>query len=317
MNATASTSAMPANSEEDVFLHVTERLIRIGAVPVPLYLQEPALAALSRNAFAAPPNQLNTAPAPAAEPTITRAVARLHQACQHTFGSTEALRYEFEEDAATFGECHTCDGCFRASRCLGKRCKLTITRPNGTSRVYHSPTAHQRKYDAKAHVSTVALENGAIDFIISGEGTGTPEAEQPPPPPQPEVESVAEMDESVKSIEQTCLSRTSGRIKPFWLLISEPKFGRSTYTLVCAHTPTILTLRCDVQHRVALCVYGLAPATQGYIPSIRFTTAPRRRRRRARKLLSLTASWTTSRRGHPLVQTWSSTSQARNSPTPP
>lgn len=246
MNATASTSAMATNSDEDVFAHVTERLLRIGAVPVPLYLQEPALAALSRNALAALPTQQNVAPAPAAEPTITRAVARLHQACQHTFGSTEALRYEFEEDAVTFGEYSVYGDCYCASQCPGKRCKLTITRPNGASRVYNSPTAHQRKYDAKAHVSTVALENGAIDFIISGEGTGTPEVEQPPPPPQPEVESVAEMDESVKAIEQACLSRTSGRIKPFWLLIHEPKFGRSMYALLYAHISTLLTFRYDL-----------------------------------------------------------------------
>ncbi|KAI0667446.1 hypothetical protein C8Q78DRAFT_982101 [Trametes maxima] len=213
---TASTSA---RDEEAAFARATEKLLNIGAVPVAFYLQEPALAPVVQNAVLAISQQLQSSaapaavPAPAPEQTITRAVARLHQTCQNTFGSTDALRFEFEEDAVSFR----------------KRCRLTITRPNGTSRTYTSPVAYQRKYDAKAHVSTVAIENGAIDFIISGGGTGavagggTP----PPVPPSEPEDTLLEMDESVKAIEQVCLDWTQGRIKPFWLLIHEPKFGRT------------------------------------------------------------------------------------------
>ncbi|KAI9059441.1 hypothetical protein FKP32DRAFT_1606126 [Trametes sanguinea] len=208
-----STSANAAD-EEAAFARATEKLLNIGAVPVAHYLQEPI--------FITPPQPAHTttshpaqpgAPQDAAPETITRAVARLHQACQQAFSSTEALKFETEEDASGGG----------------KRCTLTITRPNGVSRTYTSPLAFQRKYDAKAHVATVAIENGAIDFIISGEGKSTPEVMHAPPTAEESnsASTLMEMDESVKAIEQTCLDWTYGRIKPFWLIINESKFGRT------------------------------------------------------------------------------------------
>ncbi len=107
----------------------------------------------------------------------------------------------------------------------GKRCVLTITRPNGDARIFTSPSAHQRKYDAKASACTVAIQSGAIDFIVSG-GVNSPSA---PSTTLPDVqESTAlEMDESVKAIEQCCLDWTGGKVKPYWLNINEPRYGRS------------------------------------------------------------------------------------------
>ncbi|KAI0641758.1 hypothetical protein C8Q79DRAFT_919018 [Trametes meyenii] len=212
----ASTSA---RDEEAAFARATEKLLNIGAVPVAFYLQEPALAPVVQNAVLALSQQLQASvpPAPttaaAPEQTITRAVARLHQTCQNTFGNTDALSFEFEEDPVSFS----------------KRCKLTITRPNGASRTYTSPVAYHRKYDAKAHVSTLAMESGAIEFIVSGEGADTtPGGGAPAPVPESEpADTLLEMDESVKAIEQVCLDWTQGRIKPFWLIIHEPKFGRT------------------------------------------------------------------------------------------
>ncbi|KAI0822152.1 hypothetical protein BC628DRAFT_1422075 [Trametes gibbosa] len=208
-----STSTGTPMNEEASFAHATEKLLHIGAVPVAHYLQEPALLAVSQNVLLAPPPpvQPSTASESTSEPVITRAVARLHQACQHNFGDTDGLRYEFEEDVVGFGT----------------RCKLIITRPNGTSRTYTSPIAHQRKYDAKAHISTVAIENGAIDFILSGDGSREASSTEHALPPKPDPEAAAEADESVKAIEKICLDWTHGHIKPFWLLINEPRFGRT------------------------------------------------------------------------------------------
>ncbi|KAI8976408.1 hypothetical protein BD414DRAFT_539383 [Trametes punicea] len=205
-------ASVSAKGEQVAFTRVTEKLLSIGAVPVADYLQEPAFA-VPQNAFATVSQPIQPAVPATPETPVIRAVARLHQACQQTFGGTEALKFEFEEDIVSGG----------------KRCKLTITRPNGALRTYSSSIAYQRKYDAKAHVSTVAIENGAIDFIVSGDGKGTPEAEMTPPSIQ-EADSAStllEMDESVRAIEQTCLERTYGRIKAFWLIINEPKFGRT------------------------------------------------------------------------------------------
>ncbi|CDO68523.1 hypothetical protein BN946_scf184998.g20 [Trametes cinnabarina] len=225
MNAVTSFASTSSNTpvnvsatgrdEEAAFARATERLLNIGAVPVAHYLQEPIFA-VPQNAVTIASQPLQpSAPQEAAPETITRAIARLHQACQQTFGNTAALKFEFEEDAAG----------------TGKRCKLTITRPNGISRMYTSPTGFQRKYDAKVHVSTVAIENGAIDFILSGEGQGkgTPEATHAPPPAEEpdSASTLLETDESVRAIEQTCLDWTYGRIKPFWLIINESKFGRT------------------------------------------------------------------------------------------
>ncbi|KAI0367916.1 hypothetical protein BV20DRAFT_981087 [Pilatotrama ljubarskyi] len=221
MNALATTANVPtpasiAKVEETAFAHATERLLNVGAVPVAHYLQEPALVSVAQNALApvAQPTQSSAPREPAPEAATTRAVARLHQACQQTFGSAEALKYEFEEDALSHG----------------KRCKLTITRPNGASRTYTSPIAHQRKYDAKVHASSVAIETGAIDFIMFGGGKEPATEDGQTPPPAREGETAAtllEMDESVKSIEQACLTWTFGHVKPHWLLITESKFGRT------------------------------------------------------------------------------------------
>ncbi|KAJ8497072.1 hypothetical protein ONZ51_g720 [Trametes cubensis] len=206
-------AAATTKDEDAVFARATERLFNIGAVPVSHFLQEPAIVVAPQNVLpvvsqSAPSSRPATGP----EGINTGAVARLHQACQQAFGSTEALNYEFEVDDVS----------------NAKRCKLTITLPNGNSRIYTSPIAYQRKYDAKAHVSAVAIENGAIDFIVSAgvkrtlEGDTAPqsnqEGEAAPIPLVP--------DESVDSIDRACLEWTNGRIKPFWLIINEPKFGR-------------------------------------------------------------------------------------------
>ncbi|KAI0331545.1 hypothetical protein GY45DRAFT_1369868 [Cubamyces sp. BRFM 1775] len=207
-------AASSTKGEEDVFARATERLLNIGAVPVSHFLQEPAIVVAPQNVLPVVSQSAQPSRAPAAGPegTVAGAVARLHQACQQTFGTTEALKYDFEVDDVS----------------NAKRCKLTITLPNALSRMYTSPTAYQKKYDAKAHVSTIAIENGAIEFIVSAGGTRTLEDVSAPQLKQ-EGESASIPivdDETVQSIDRACLQWTNGRIKPFWLIINEPKFGR-------------------------------------------------------------------------------------------
>lgn len=40
--------------------------------------------------------------------------------------------------------------------------------------------------------------------------------------------SVVEMDEFTRQIEECCMEWRAGRVKPYWLVIHEPKYGRST-----------------------------------------------------------------------------------------
>ncbi|KAH9939641.1 uncharacterized protein BXZ73DRAFT_23966, partial [Epithele typhae] len=192
------------------FASVTEGLTGIGAVPVLQYLNDGVL--VSNVAPVDPPGRQPSSHPPPSIPdlerhvNVPRAVARLHQACQHTFGSTDALKFDFDEDVATHA----------------KRCVVTITRPNGLSRTYVSSSAWEKKYDAKASACSVAIENGAIEFIQAGENAGSVD------PTTPGVLSLpSETDESVKTIEKCCLEVTAGTVKPHWRIINEPKFGRT------------------------------------------------------------------------------------------
>lgn len=137
--------------------------------------------------------------------------------------------------------------CLRISaKCVvpGKRCLLTITRPNGDKRTYISPTVHSKKYDAKTSVAAHAVNNGALDFIVSGESGATP-ARSASAPVAEAVNTALEMDESVKAIEQCCLDWTEGKVKPFWLNINEPKFGRSASVNPCAHCVLLRPVDCE------------------------------------------------------------------------
>ena len=106
-----------------------------------------------------------------------------------------------------------------------KRFTLTVTRPDGEYRTYTSSSPYTKQYDAKVSACTVAIKDGVLDFISAGKNGGAPSTA-----PLAEVPtSPLEMGESMKAIEQCCLETTSGVIKPFWLGINEPKFGRSAF----------------------------------------------------------------------------------------
>ncbi|KAI1789886.1 hypothetical protein LXA43DRAFT_545146 [Ganoderma leucocontextum] len=211
MALVASSPGLPPNPMDvDVdlaaFAQVSQRLIYTEAVPVLHYLNDLALLHPFASTSSSAP-----LPQPVAtqeiETTIPKAVARIHQACQQTFGNTQPLKFEYEEDALTHG----------------KRCTLTITRPDGPTRTYASSTLYGRKYDAKASVCTLAISSGALDFVF-----GEPNVEPSSSAAMCEHPSIPlDMDDSVREIEQCCLEWASGRVKPFWLNINEPKFGKT------------------------------------------------------------------------------------------
>ncbi|KAJ7119478.1 hypothetical protein C8R44DRAFT_853622 [Mycena epipterygia] len=84
--------------------------------------------------------------------TDAQNLARLHHTCLRIFGQSHVLKFDFLE--------------------LGveqKQCILTITRPEGTVRSYKTKPIFRRKNDAKAQAATIAVEDGALDFITHGD----------------------------------------------------------------------------------------------------------------------------------------------------
>lgn len=225
MDIATSTSPGPSSAvavdEIVTFSDVTEGLLNIGAVTTIQYLSLPTPAPPVQQSYPVAP------PVGGVHIATKGPIGRLHQACQHTFGNASALRFTYEEvpEQGAFAVSYMRHLCV-PPRYSGKRCLLTITRPNGETRTYASPTFHMKKYDAKTSVATHAVQNGALDFILSGESSAAATHSVSTPVPEA-VNTPLDMDESVKAIEQCCLEWSGGKIKPFWLHINEPKFGRS------------------------------------------------------------------------------------------
>ena len=95
-------ASMEAN-DDNAYASVTEGLLDIGAVMVVQYLNDtapvPDVPSAPILATLQPPP---LAPAPDI-PHSDRPTARLHQACQHTFGNADALKFEYEDDPTTRG----------------------------------------------------------------------------------------------------------------------------------------------------------------------------------------------------------------------
>ena len=90
-----------------VFAQVSETHLRHGAVPITHYLNDLLLSSLPSTSSSLPPQP--PLAAHELEPTIPKAVAKIHQACQQTFGSTQAVKFDYEEDAITSGELTSCN----------------------------------------------------------------------------------------------------------------------------------------------------------------------------------------------------------------
>ncbi|KDQ07787.1 hypothetical protein BOTBODRAFT_70139 [Botryobasidium botryosum FD-172 SS1] len=164
------------------------------------------------------------------------AVQHLHQACQRAFVhvTPETLKFEFLEE---FGPTH-------------KSCILTITRPGGASRSYTTKAEFSRKNEAKARAAAIAIEMGAVDFILYGDaepdrksaailapldaparslhGKDTVKSEgnsdthaiaitTTPAPP--------DGDKAIEEIEKCCEEWRAGRVRPVWVFTADTKTG--------------------------------------------------------------------------------------------
>ncbi|KAF9242819.1 hypothetical protein BU15DRAFT_72469 [Melanogaster broomeanus] len=161
--------------------------------------------------------------AKATETVSVSAVARLHQTCQRVFGNADALKFEYIEQNGP----------------RNKQCILTITRPEGTKRSYATQPTFAKKNEAKAGAAMIAIEMGALEFLMNGDGEATKPkrglllssvpavrvdsaaAEPIPSTSKATNDAVSPIDE----IERCCAEWRAGRVAPHWVAFFEPKLG--------------------------------------------------------------------------------------------
>ncbi|KAL5514022.1 hypothetical protein ACEPAG_2783 [Sanghuangporus baumii] len=155
-------------------------------------------------------------------PSSMQFVAQLHQTCVSAFGNSEALKFEFLEETGHEDR---------------KQCILTITRPNGQIRSYTTAAEFSRKSDAKARAAAIAVEMGAVDFILHGNKDAS-NAKLLLAPLDSSVVSRAEVkegssesevivDNESKQIEDLCLEWRVGKVRPQWVFFKEQRASSS------------------------------------------------------------------------------------------
>ncbi|KAF9221084.1 hypothetical protein BS17DRAFT_785885 [Gyrodon lividus] len=168
------------------------------------------------------PKVSSPSPPEVTETINVNAVTRLHQTCQRVSGNTNALKFEFIEQ--------------NGSR--NKQCILTITRPDGTKRSYATQPAFAKKNEAKAEAAKTAIEMGALDFLVNGEGkTAKPKhglvlssvaTAGAGPATADSIASTETTNDAVSSIdeiERCCVEWRAGRVAPQWVAFFESKLG--------------------------------------------------------------------------------------------
>lgn len=142
------------------------------------------------------------------------AISRLHQACIHTFGSSDPLNYEFVEENGQ----------------KSKQCILTITISEGHSRSYKSEAVFLRRADAKARVATIAIQMGALDFISQGSLNTSAGDQQLPVSPvgvvgAPNTEQPLDLDPASPEclIEKCLVEWRAGKISAEWVFYNDPR----------------------------------------------------------------------------------------------
>ncbi|KAJ7280224.1 hypothetical protein C8J57DRAFT_1174939 [Mycena rebaudengoi] len=154
----------------------------------------------------------------------TQNVSRLHHACQRAFGHSgglgysSALRFDFLEDGVD-----------------KKQCILTLTRPNGATRSYKTEPVFRRKHDAKYHAATIAIENGALEFITNGDSDtlkakkGTLLEPLDKTEDETPIASSSKLASQVAEIEACCEHWRGPSVRPIWLNFDEPKLPPNKY----------------------------------------------------------------------------------------
>ncbi|KAI6012238.1 hypothetical protein EDC04DRAFT_741974 [Pisolithus marmoratus] len=186
------------------FDSVFQKLTELGAISLHQYLQGSDSIGISstNNSSSYPSTSFSPPPAsPTRSSHCARhdAVSRLNDTCQRVFGNTDPLRYEFLEENGP----------------KSKQCILTIARHDGTQRSYTTQPMFSKKAEAKAEVSRIAIEMGALEFLLSGLSAVASSSIQV----QPAVESFVDI------IEGFCIQWRAGRVAPRWITLTEPKLG--------------------------------------------------------------------------------------------
>lgn len=221
-----------------IFDQVSINLASIGCIPLSDYLYgSPAIPAAAAAPPPPPETQSTIKNAPIQHPkpptpAITKtsvdtvssnAISRLHQTSQRTFGSIEPLKFEFIEEAGQ----------------RSKKCILTISRPNGSTRSYTTDPVHSRKSDAKSAAATLAIEMGALDFITHGDPEelklkrglvlASINSSQNQERIRAEIGSTEHPDgnNAIEQIETCCAEWRGGSIAPHWVALLEPKVGHT------------------------------------------------------------------------------------------
>ncbi|KAG2075717.1 hypothetical protein BDR04DRAFT_1091342 [Suillus decipiens] len=220
-------------SNVSIFDQVSRNLASIGCISLSDYLYDsPSIpAAASQETLTTPQNspiQRSQPPTPAIPKTSvdtvsTNAISRLHQTSQRTFGSIEPLKFEFIEEAGQ----------------RSKKCILTISRPNGSTRSYATDPVYSRKSDAKSAAATLAIEMGALDFISHGDPEelklkrglvlASINSSQNQERTRAEIGSTEHPDSNnaIEQIETCCAEWRGGSIAPHWVALLEPKVGHT------------------------------------------------------------------------------------------
>ncbi|KAI6144341.1 hypothetical protein BKA82DRAFT_1003728 [Pisolithus tinctorius] len=154
---------------------------------------------------------LPTSPTKSSEHARHNAVSRLNEICQRVFGNTDPLRYEFLEENGP----------------KSKQCILTIARHDGTKRSYTTQPIFQKKAEAKAEVSRIAIEMGALDFLMYGESEGQKEKRNSPTSSASDGPSGggSSSTQAIDVIESCCIQWRAGRVVPRWIALTEPRLG--------------------------------------------------------------------------------------------
>ncbi|KAG0704119.1 hypothetical protein DFH29DRAFT_913781 [Suillus ampliporus] len=218
-----------------LFDQVSRNLASIGCIPLSDYLggspSIPAAAPFQR--LSTPPSIQHPQPSALAttktsvDTVSANAISRLHQTSQRSFGSIEPLKFEFiEEDGQR-----------------SKKCILTISRPNGSTRSYATDPVYSRKSEAKSAAAVLAIEMGALDFITHGDPIelklkrglvlASINSSENREGSRAEIGSTENLlqepqgNTAVKQIENCCVEWRGGSVAPHWVALLEPKVGHT------------------------------------------------------------------------------------------
>ena len=121
---------------------------------------------------------------------------------------------------------------------------MTIARPNGSARSYTSEAVYSRKSDAKARAAAIAVDMGAVDFILHGNKDSSKSRSKIILAPidsktakeegkikgEENVGLELEEDEASKRITECCDGWRAGLVKPRWVFFSESKGSSSKFS---------------------------------------------------------------------------------------